>query len=382
MKIGILTQPIHNNYGGILQAFALYSVLENIGHEPWIINRDYERKNIYFRLKHKLKYIISHYILRREQKFAIPLFYLTKKENEILSQHTKKFVTRYIPNITKKIYRNTEFKDCTIFDAYIVGSDQVWRPEYSPCIMNYFFDFVNDDNAIKLSYAASFGTDKNEFSKEQIMAIRPLLSKFKAVSVREESGVKLCKDLFGYENAIHVLDPTMLIEPQSYIEMLNLKKVCTNNYFASYVLDKDKEKSKINDELMEYYNINYKSLMPQETLQMDNRSKIDKCVFPPVEDWLNGILGARFVITDSFHGTVFSILFNKPFVVLNNKGRGTARLNSLLKMFNIQNRIASDINDVKNILKKEVEWESVNNKIRLYKMDSMNFLINNLNKYE
>lgn len=380
MKIGILTQPIRNNYGGILQAFALYYVLENSGHEPWIINRDYIRKNIYFRLKHKFKYIISHYLLRREQKFAIPLFYLTKKENEILSQYTKEFVIHHIPNITKKIYKNTDLKECQRFDAYIVGSDQVWRPEYSPCIMNYFFDFVNDDNAIRLSYAASFGTDKNEFSEKQITVIRPLLSKFKAVSVREESGIKLCKDLFGYENAIHVLDPTMLIEPQSYIKNLNLKKDCTNDYFASYILDKEKEKSKINDELMKFYNISYKSLMPKETLRMDNRQEVDKCVFPPVEDWLNGILGAKFVITDSFHGTVFSILFNKSFVVLDNKGRGTARLSSLLKMFDLQDRIASNISDVRNIIEKKTEWESINNKIKSYRMYSMDFLINNLNK--
>src|SRR5690606_15864360 len=103
------------------------------------------------------------------------------------------------------------------FDTYIVGSDQCWRPKYSPNITNYFLDFLNDkQNVIRISYAASFGTSDWEFNEPETKMCRDLIQKFDAVSVRESSGIELCQKYLDKE-AQHVLDPTMLLELDDYI---------------------------------------------------------------------------------------------------------------------------------------------------------------------
>src|SRR5690606_10422327 len=170
-KIAILTQPLHDNYGGLLQAYALSKYVSRFG-EVLIINRwggDKSKPRI---LASKLK-------RKFEKKTCIP----TKQQREIISQHTRSFQKKYIPHLSKKIITNAGMKELNKsgFDTYIVGSDQCWRPRYSPNITNFFLDFVEDHHPVtRISYAASFGTSDWEFDPKQTKICRQLIQKFDA----------------------------------------------------------------------------------------------------------------------------------------------------------------------------------------------------------
>ena len=129
------------------------------------------------------------------------------------------------------------------FDAIIVGSDQVWRTCYNPQIENAFLDFAKEWKHVRrIAYAPSFGIDEWEYSEEQTQKCRQLVQKFDAVSVREVSGVKLCREYLGVE-AKHVLDPTMLLDKEDYLYLISRAEVVRHsNTLLQYVLDKNEDR--------------------------------------------------------------------------------------------------------------------------------------------
>lgn len=382
MKIGILSQPLYNNYGGLLQSFALLNILKDLGHDVWIIDRDYSKISFISRLIYYTKYFISHYFLRHKQSYAIPLYLLTEREKKIISKYTHQFVNTYLIPRTSRIYTNAEIRKVHSynFQSLIVGSDQVWRPAYSPNIYNYFLDFVPNNKVKKISYAASFGVDYSEYSTKQISIIKPLIKQFVGISVREESGIKLCNQLFDVNKVIQVLDPTLLYSGEYYNLMFSLKEYQCENILCSYILDMNDDKKEDVEYLADQLNLKIKSNMPKETLTMETRSQVYDCVFPSVESWMKDIYNSQFVITDSFHGTVFSILFHKPFIVLINPGRGISRIKSLLSMFNLDNRIVDTKQQINLILNDSINWESVERILVEQRKKSMQFLITNLDE--
>ncbi len=189
------------------------------------------------------------------------------------------------------------------FDALIVGSDQVWRPMYNYNIEDCFLSFVSHMNLKRVAYAASFGTDKWEFTQQQTEQCAVLAKRFDGISVREKSGVALCNKYLGV-NATHVLDPTLLMKSQDYI------KLCSHiskrePFIFAYVLDESEEKIK------SIVNFAERRGLPYFIKGADNTVSDDDTI----ELWLSYFRDAAFVVTDSFHGTAFSIIFNKDFYV-------------------------------------------------------------------
>ena len=218
MKIGILTQPLHNNYGGLLQAYALKETLLSLGHETVVINR--RGKNASWLRKHAS--ILKSRALGRNIN---PKLLINNRFEKIISQETLKFQKKYIPELSHLITDNKEMLSLNDmkFDGYVVGSDQCWRPRYSSNIRNYFLDFAKDEKNIKrVSYAASFGVTEWEFTDEDTKVCRSLLKKFDAVSVREDSGIELVRKYLGRDDAVHVIDPTMLLSVDKYEEIIPL----------------------------------------------------------------------------------------------------------------------------------------------------------------
>jgi len=372
MKIGILTQPLKTNYGGLLQAYALQKILKDLKHDAWIVDRDYSELSF----KKKLFNVIKRRI--PVGNFSIQP---NTKENEIIGQYTSDFKNKYIGSITEKFTRSSEMKKLNKlgFDAYVVGSDQVWRPKYSPGITNFFLDFTaNEKDIKKLSYAASFGVDDWEFSEEETIECSKLAQKFNAVSVREASGINLSDEYLGVK-AMHVLDPTMLLNVKDYINLIQEEKELeSEGNLMTYVLDITDEKEKFINDMAANLNISPFTVMQKEKLY--GKGKIENSVFPPVTKWLRGFLDAKFVITDSFHGCAFAILFNKPFLALGNKKRGVARFTSLLKMFDLENRLVLDnFNLDKNLVEDKIDWEKVNSILKTEQDKSLKFLQDNLN---
>lgn len=130
-------------------------------------------------------------------------------------------------------------------DAYVVGSDQVWRPVFSPCITNYYIDFDQRDHIIRIAYAASFGVDTWEYDRQAQQVCAGYAKKFDAISVREDSGVTLCRNYLGVA-AEHVLDPTMLLRREQYEKLATDRHaLASRGNLLTYILDPSPEKSTI-----------------------------------------------------------------------------------------------------------------------------------------
>ena len=382
MKIGILTQPLSQNYGGILQAFALQSVLKKMGFEVWIINRDYINIPWWRKMASIGKGFIVRYILGDRQR-ELFVFRPTEKQKRSVGRHIALFINREIyplnPSLKKKRNFFREIKKHG-FMAYVIGSDQVWRPCFSPCITNYFLDFVKKEKDIKrVAYAASFGVDDWEFTEDQTRECKELVKLFNAVSVREDSGILLCRKYLGVDAKL-VLDPTLLLYKEDYINLVHKwQEEPYREKLMTYILDTTAEKTDIIRQVASGLGMSPFSLMPSKLLNKENQHDIENCVFPSVTSWLRGFMDAEFVITDSFHGCVFSIIFNKPFLVIGNHERGMARFNSLLKLFELEDRLIHSIRELdENKMKTEIDWDRINLIKAEWKEYSLNFLKMNL----
>lgn len=366
MRICILTQPLQTNYGGLLQAYALQTILKRMGHEVWTEDRRYP------------KYSIKRFIA----KILTPIrgvHYPTKSQNNFIAQHTNNFIRKYInttepvSTIKKELFQKYQF------DAYIVGSDQVWRPIYSYYLPNYFLDFTAGESVKRIAYAASFGTSQWEFTIEQTKQCASLLQTFDAVSVREDSAIGLCKRYFGV-NAVHLLDPTMLLNREDYIRLIEIEKVpIYENRLMTYLLDPSHEKEMIIQKVSRRIRQNLIVVMPDKLFSKVGLKEIEKCVFPPVTNWLRGFMDAEYVVTDSFHGMIFSVIFNKPFIVIANKDRGLDRFTSFLRKFNLEKRLIYSLNDLTDeLIDTIIDYRCVNQMIENEKDRAVKFLANSL----
>ncbi|OIN07238.1 polysaccharide pyruvyl transferase family protein [Oceanisphaera psychrotolerans] len=327
MKIAIMTQPLGKNYGGIMQAWALQHVLKRMGHEVVTINRQPNQPSI----AHKAARLAYRAGMKAIGKRKAPINF--EKRLPYILQNTQSFIDQHI-TMSEPLYSTQQLRehfDRENYDAVIVGSDQVWRPKYSPCIENFFLDFLEDKKIKRIAYAASFGVDEWEFTEEQTQRCAALAKQFDAISVREDSGVELCRKHLGVE-ATHVLDPTLLLDKADYEQLIGAERLNEKpSGVYTYFLDKTPEKFALAQQVSQELGESIYSCRARKSIGED-ASEITDYIMPNIKDWLAGFANAKFVLTDSFHGMVFSILFQKPFRVINNTGRGTARFISLLEL--------------------------------------------------
>jgi len=375
MKIGILTQPLTTNYGGLLQAFALQMTLKRMGHEVWTIDRQEKRTSLLVRILSIVKRLICRILFHEKIVVrALPL----KNEQNIIVQHTNRFINENI-STTERIdsLRKLYFLNKYQFDVYVVGSDQVWRPNYSPCLTNYFLDFLDEKDEVKrIAYAASFGEDNWTFSHEQTAYCKLLTDRFNAISVREDSAIELCKENFEV-TAEHVLDPTMLLAKEDYIELVERDYILENKgNLMTYILDKSSEKGKVVQKVAKELNLVSFTVFPKNTFEEVGNKHVDDCIFPPVTEWIRGFMDAKYIVTDSFHGTVFSIIFNKPFILIGNVERGMSRFTSLLKLFGLEDRLILSLNELTlEKINNPIDFSQVNriwDQERLHSLDFLN----------
>lgn len=368
MKIGILTLPIAENYGGILQAVALYRLLHSQGHDVVLIYKKHYSK--YALLKKILKPIILN----------IPFHdFKNIKTNNKLNQEKLKRIEFHRPFIEKEIFKISEdlytnqdlesFAKKENFDAVIVGSDQVWRKQYmnDKYYKSYFLDFVDGAKTKKISYAASFGKDYWE-GQDDSEEIARLLKDFTAISVREASGVDVCKSTFDYDKAVHTLDPTMLISKEFYLNKIIAKYDAENTNaggLLTYVLDEAVEKKEIIELVQK--NSGLKSIHHLKGFNASHTTF-------SVPQWVASFANADFVVTDSFHGMVFSIIFEKEFVVIENESRGMDRFLSLLALLKLESRLIRCFSDLRRMKFTSINYMEVKKIIKIEKNKSLEFL--------
>lgn len=361
-RVGVITLPFNSNIGGNLQSYALMEVLRQLGHLPVLINR-----------RHPGKVGGA----GPAEDARLPLI---GNVIPIPPGPNRRFIESHITPISREFVSSVQLSrtvDRFEFDAVIAGSDQVWRPKYARSLLSDFFlGFLPEKSrkVKRISYAASFGAPDWEYDREQTKLASTLAKRFDAISVREDSGVELCRRNLGVA-AKHVLDPTMLLTADHYARLLAPKLGrAGRGQVLAYVLDRTPDKTKVIDTLSARlsagaYSTNGLPYNVAATVAGDKS----------VEGWLAAIHEAAFVITDSFHGTVFSILFNKPFVAYGNPSRGMARFTSLMKMVGLEDRlvIKSDEIDVDKMLE-PIDWAAVNQRLEGLRADSKQFLISAL----
>lgn len=365
MRIAILTLPLHANYGGILQCYALQTVLEHMGHKVRVLVKPQYGRSYYIIYPMAVcKRLFKRFVLGKK----VAIF---KAPHQIVRQHTDRFIHRYIHQYTKVGWTA---KIASRFDAIVVGSDQVWRPLYSQPIEEAFLSFLSDANIKRIAYAASFGVDYCEYTEEQRGICSSLLKKFNAVSVREISGIKLCQEYFD-SRAILALDPTLLLSADDYRVLIKKSKtISSQGNMLVYMLDRTKEKEEFVRHIAKE-----KGLTPfwmsndsdDDSLLLEERIKM------PIEQWLHCFDEAEFVLTDSFHGCVFSIIFRKQFLAIGNKKRGLSRFYSLLVLFSLQDRLILSPDTYKGDLSL-IDYNLVQNRMSVLQNQSISFLKANL----
>lgn len=380
MKIGILTQPLQSNYGGLLQNYALQQVLIREGHEVETLDWG-ESRNIRSRLYRLKRQLLATLF---PQKCSKASYKLTQRERTVICGNTNSFKEKYIYHSTV-MHSFKDFKCYTEksgFDVYIVGSDQCWRPSYNSFLTSMFLDFSEGQIVKRIAYAASFGTDMWEFSPKQTETCASLAKKFNFISVREDSGVKLCRDHLGVY-AVHVLDPTMLLTKKDYLYLINAEnEPQSEGTLFNYILDPTPDKSAFVNKVAREKGLKTFQVLPK--FQAETRTKedikkhIEDCVFPRVTTWLRAFMDAEMTIVDSFHGMVFSIIFNKPFWVIGNKERGMSRFTSLLKMLGLESRIVN-FDELDSIdINQPINWSNINRILEDKRSECANLLIDNL----
>ena len=352
MKIGLLSLHKNANYGWVLQCYALLSILKSLGHDVTYIDKvDFVEK--------KKKVIIKSQI-----KTFLRLILGKKKVNSNINP----FFLKYITPRTSEIRSIKGLDKLQHFDAVIVGSDQVWRPLYVHPIENYYLDFVKNSACKKISYAASFGTDKAEYSASEIQICGNLLKLFHAVSIRESSAIGLIRDVYRWQTVplVHVLDPTLLLCQADYDKLIgDSDSVAFNGNLFCYLLDMTSEKGSIVRKL-------------ESDLQKKAYSiQLNTSTMPSVENWLKAFKDADFVFTDSYHGCIFSIIFRKPFIVMGNRSRGLARFTSLLEMFGLMDLMiesSQELTSTRIDRCLSIDWIEVEECIAKYQNISIMFL--------
>lgn len=337
MKIGILTWLHNGNYGSILQAYALQKALRNQGYQTE--NIDYAPSAVkkvenLIKNKNSLKLFLEKWDAYCAKKVAGSPRELSEKQKKF-----DDFRENYI-NITRRYSSPKEV--ATIdgeYDAYICGSDQIW----SPVLLNpvFYFDFLSDTER-KIAYACSFGV--SSIKGKKATKITNYLNRFDYISVRESSGCEIVKKLTS--KVVPVMpDPTLLLRRTDWDKVskynLNLNKYIFC-YFLSWNEDYWKYVENVSQQLG-YQIVIVPSV--KQTYQVD--AKILKNIGP--EEWVGLVKNASYVITDSFHGTVFSIIYNKPFTVLkrfsdDNPRSQNSRIYTLLEHYNLTNRLGINTN--------------------------------------
>lgn len=347
MKIAILTLPLHTNYGGILQCYALQTVLEGMGHQVTVLNRRWlgpDAQLVARRFASLAKCVVKKYLMGQKDIALMSPWgenYNIHKQSEAVERgriEIERFIKEHI-HLTKPLRSSEELREyveANGIDCIVVGSDQVWREIYGPCIEDYFLGFLPEgDQRIKVTYAASFGTADSPISAEHLKNCIPLAKRFTSISVREQSGVEIMKNLFGLEAKFH-LDPTLLLSAEQYkFPVKNTEK----GGLVSYILDETDDKNAILEDVSEALHLKNKKL------RLNTASQDDAVVLPTIEEWLSSFANAEFVVTDSFHGCVFSIINHKPFIAIANKDRGLERFTSLLGTLGLTDRLVFDIKE-------------------------------------
>ena len=374
MKIALITFSRAKNYGGILQAYALNKYLSMLGHDVYFIDYIMERSNIY-NPDTFVEKATSHSKVwgsNRCTRFIWKLLYFKSIKEDYLKfsafiEKECKFTERYFSN-------EDLIKNPPQADLFMVGSDQVWNSDYAPgkqLELPFYLPFTTGN---KISYASSFGNARiPENQKDEVKA---LLKSFDALSVREETGKQILEEL-GLKASV-VLDPTLLFDGKFWSEKCTIQSP-GYPYILLYQVKFDTDVYKVAKEFSE--KLGYRLIIL--SMNRADKKKYGQSVVmtPSVEEWISYIKNAKLVYTDSFHATVFSMLFHTSFVVNSASRKNmSSRISNLLQMADLADQEMIDFNVEDGFRKatQAINWDKVDSKIQESRAFSQEWLIKSI----
>ena len=365
MKTATVTFHAAHNYGSVLQAHALQQVIMSLGHSNVIIDFRTERQKdlytVYTRRK-GLKYIfknLSHWLYSNSLQRRFDKF--------------EDFIHKYLILTDKEYGVLEELQSETFnYDCFIAGSDQIWNPIPADFDFAYYLPFVK--NGKRISYATSFGQLASKGDKQTINRIKTCLRKFDCISVREQGAFDNVKNLAGTEPKI-VLDPTLLLPASYWNTLIDDFPIVKGDYIFFYTLFADKERLNL------VKSISKRLKLPIVTSNFSNQYDVINPFIKRYDagplDFLNLIKHAKLVVTSSFHGSVFSVILNKPFYSID--GLADARISSLLNNTGLQDRSIS-IDELSKVDKSSLilDFSKANERILNLREQSIDFIRNSI----
>ena len=378
-KVGIITIVNVNNYGAELQAFATFRKLQLMGYNAEIINylyykdwryidskmsRSFNSMSIKGKIIYFAKYRVASFVLNK----ILPLICKDVKQRianfNSFHQHNTRF---------SKLYKSMKdlYTDTPIYDVYMVGTDQVWNPNASSSIEPYFLTFA-PHSALTVSYASSFGVSKIE-NNSIANRIKLGLSSIKTISVRESSGVNLVKELTG-RTAQLVCDPTLLLNKSEWTMFMKPVSNMPQRYVLIYQLSESDAIVKLATRIGKQEQIPVYRICKRAFKVKKDKGVVNILNAGPSE-FLSLITNASFIITNSFHGTAFSINFDVPFyTVVSAKKKNNNRMESLLDYVGLGKRIVKDDVDITNLPIVGYDVNATQLKLKSFRLESEKFL--------
>lgn len=362
-KIGTITFHGVTNYGALFQAYALRRVIEEKGYECEII--DYQNTT----MKEQYKSFSKRDLNIKHPKQTLKKILLSpyqKKRNRAFKEFREEYLC-----LSKESYDENHLPDANMYDAIIAGSDQIWNFSCNGNDVHYLLDFAQETSCRCYSYAASLSTSK--FTEEQIGIYKKLLSNFNQISVREQSSSDMLNKILDKPVETSV-DPTLLLSSQEWRELAS--DVKHENYVLVFLMTHSKD---ILEDAFKFASERNKKIIYVNLYEPFIDKKYNSLFTVEPKEWLGLILNADYVITNSFHGTVFSILFNKQFstCLIEDSGKNE-RLYQLLNITGLQSRLKTVYNTP--FTEEEIDYDIVHEKLEFKRKESHAYLDNILSE--
>lgn len=387
MKLGIITFHHVINYGSALQAYAMQEGIAKLGIDTEIIDYRPQIDSIFIRLRKNWKRLLDIEKWKRYLNRKIKAKKIYCNSSKYIEGRTKAFTEFH-----KKYFRlSSEITDRKLlkviekdYDAFVCGSDQIWNPTYIGHDMTYFLDFVSDDKK-RCTYAPSIAV--LEYPKEYEREIKEQMSRFQNISVREEESVEIVEKLTGKKPTV-VVDPTLLLDAHEWHEVEKKPKKCYTEkpYIFCYFLGANKQYCEYVDYLKELTGLKIVLVTCTDMKVFENYGDMIGEDIGPSE-FIYLIHHAEYVCTDSFHGTVFSIINERKFFTFRryqntSKSSENSRIYTLLNMIGHSERLVDSKMGIKELYQSKIDYDTVKRKIDICREESVKFLNHDLQRFK
>ena len=366
-KVGTLTFHIAHNYGAMLQAYALPKAVESLGYRCEIIHYCFPYIYKWGHVERLGDLLEKHGFVGGMLRFVKRM--LSGVYNPSLQKNKFEHFIYHTMPLSKGACRSAEELNNLDYDAILFGSDQIWNSGLTNGIAKEFVGgFACQEKTKKIAYAASCG--RSSFNQEEKESYYPLLGEFSAVGVREKGFCDaLCQDGFP---AKLVLDPTLLLTKHQWQSLIQAKKYqkrrLQKEYLLVYVFDEDPSVYRLIDALKERYDLEVCCIAYKMKDEIKKYHVYTDC---GPEEFVSLVAGASRVVTTSFHGTAFSVLFEKPFYCVPHPTLHE-RTDSLLALLDLEDRNCNA--DTNIAAMQEIDWTSVSEKLAHHRKESLDFL--------